>query len=207
VFTGIVEEVGRVAEVAAGAGVAVLTVEAARALDGVAVGDSVAVNGACLTAVAVGPGRMTVEAIPETLRRTNLGALVAGDGVNLERSLPATGRLGGHVVQGHVDGVGTVVDVADEGGSRVVRIAAPPAVMALVVPKGYVAVDGASLTVVDHDDASLRIALIPHTLDATVAGRYRPGTPVNLEADVLGKYVARLLAVRLPIASSEEDPT
>lgn len=196
-FTGIVEEVGRVAEAAPRGSLVVLTIAAERAAEGLAVGDSLAVNGVCLTAVRVAPGEVVVEAVPETLRRTNLGGLAPGDPVNLERSLTPTTRLGGHFVQGHVDATGEVLDVVLEGASRLVRLAAPPEVMRYVVPKGFVAVDGASLTVAEAGPGWLRIAFIPHTLDRTVAGGYRPGSRVNLEADVLGKYVEHLLAARL----------
>ena len=205
-FTGIVEEVGRVAGVQPRGTLVVLTLAASRAAEDVTVGDSLAVNGTCLTAVHVAHGLVVVEAVPETLRRTNLGALRTGDRVNLERSVTPTTRMGGHFVQGHVDAIGEVVDVVEEGESRMVRVAAPDAVMRYVVPKGFVAVDGASLTVVDADATSLRIAFIPHTLASTVAGDYRAGVRVNLEADVLGKYVEHLLAARLHDAEPQPNP-
>jgi len=193
-FTGIVETLGRVAAVREREAVRVLDIAAPAIAAGIAVGDSVAVNGACLTAVAVHADGFTVELVPETLRRTTLGALAVGGAVNLERSVTPSTRLGGHIVQGHVEATGTVVAVADEGGgARRVRIAAPAGVLRYAVPKGFVAVDGASLTVVDVDDAAFDVAFIPHTLQVTVAGGYRAGTAVNLESDILGRYVERLL--------------
>jgi riboflavin synthase len=141
--------------------------------------------------------------VPETLSRTHLGTLAVGDRVNLERSLAADGRLGGHIVQGHVDGVGRVAAIQGDGEARRITFRAPPELRPLLVPKGFVAVDGVSLTVVDVDDAAgtFAVAFIPHTLAHTVAGGYQVGDAVNLEADILGKYVARLLAVGLPAAA------
>lgn len=198
-FTGIVETLGRVVAVRARDAVRILEIGAPAITDGIAIGDSVSVNGACLTAVAVdslGAGVFTVELVPETLDKTTLGVLGVGGTVNLERSVTPSTRLGGHIVQGHVEGVGRVVAVTDEGGgARRVRIAAPSDVLRYAVSKGFIAVDGASLTVVDVDDDTFSIAYIPHTLSATVAGGYRVGTAVNLESDILGRYVERLLGV------------
>ena len=200
-FTGIVETLGRLTAVQARGDVTVFSIEAPLVAAGLAVGDSVAVNGTCLTAVAVRANGFDVELVPETLRCTNLGALSEGGQVNLERSLAANGRFGGHIVQGHVDGAGEVLDVTPdgEGGSVLLTIRAPQSVLRYVVQKGYVTVDGMSLTIVDlnDDDGTFRIALIPYTLEHTVAGQYTPGTPVNLEADILGKFVERLVTPRL----------
>ncbi len=193
-FSGIVEEMGRVRRLERRGAAARLEVEAAQVLADTRVGDSIAVNGVCLTVTKAGHGRFTVDLSPETLSRTTLGALAPGARVNLERSLAVGGRLGGHFVQGHVDGVGQVRSLRSQGENRVLVFAAPPEVMRYVVVKGFIAVDGMSLTVVDRLREGFSVAFIPHTLAHTVAGAYRVGTRVNLEADILGKYVERFLA-------------
>jgi riboflavin synthase len=192
VFTGIVEEVGRVVEIEVRPGSSRLTVAAERVLSDLGLGDSIAVNGACLTVVARDPRWFAVEATPETLRRTNLGTLVQGSQVHLERALAANGRLGGHFVQGHVDAVGTVESLRPEGDSVIAAFSAPPEVIRYVVPKGSIAVDGVSLTVVDVMDGQFTVALIPHTQEATLLTTKGTGAQVNLEADILAKYVARI---------------
>jgi riboflavin synthase len=155
-------------------------------------GDSVAVNGVCLTAVAVRPDGFRADVMAETLRRSSLGPLADGDVVNLELPLRAGDRLGGHIVQGHVDGTGTVAAVADEGMSRLITIAAGPDVLRYVVEKGSIAVDGVSLTVASVDDEGFTVSLIPETLERTTLGGATPGRVVNLEVDVLAKYVEKL---------------
>jgi riboflavin synthase len=192
VFTGLVEEAGRVAEVVPGAAGARLVVAAEAVLDGLRVGDSVAVNGACLTAVEVGDARFAVDCVAETLRRTALGGLAAGDRVNLERPMRLGDRLDGHLVQGHVDGVGTVRAARPEGESAVLEIAAPAALLRYVVEKGSVAVDGVSLTVAARLDDAFTVALIPHTMALTTLGPGAVGRAVNLEVDVVAKYVESL---------------
>ena len=157
-----------------------------------AAGDSIAVNGVCLTAVETSAGGFAAEVMPETLRRSSLGPLDAGDEVNLELPLRASDRLGGHVVQGHVDGTATVEDVREEGFSRVVRIAAAPDLLRYVVEKGSIAVDGVSLTVSAVDDDAFEVSLIPETLERTTFGSAAPGRTVNLEVDVFAKYVEKL---------------
>ena len=191
-FTGIVEEVGEVR--AAGGGR--LTVAASTVIEDMKVGGSINVNGACLTVTSMDDATFSVDVVPETLRRTNLGGLRDGDGVNLERPVPVGGRLDGHVVQGHVDGTGGVESVVPEGTALLVRFAAPSEVMRYVVPKGFVAVDGTSLTVVDCDDSGFTVTVIPFTRDNTVLGARAVGDAVNLEVDVLAKYVERLTAPR-----------
>ena len=194
-FSGIVEEVGRVARVeerSGGAGRR-FWIAATRVLEDARVGDSIAVSGCCLTAVAVEPARFAVEAVPETLSRTTLGAWREGDAVNLERSLRLDQRIGGHLVQGHVDGVGDVRLAAPEGDGKRIAIGLPDALARFVAEKGSLAVDGVSLTVAACDRESCEIALIPHTLRATIAGAYAPGTRVNLEVDLVARYLARLL--------------
>ena len=195
-FSGIVEEVGTVRALRRQGASAVLTVAAERVLTGTRVGDSLAVNGACLTVTALDAGGFTVDLAPETLCRTNLGDLRPGSPVNLERALAVGDRLGGHFVQGHVDGVGRVAALLPQGDTCLARFQAPPAVMRYVVPKGFIAVDGVSLTVVERDDSSFTVSLVPHTLANTILGRYQVGDRVNLEADIIGKYVERFMMDR-----------
>lgn len=187
-FTGIVEEMGSVRSIDTSDGGARLVVSAVTVIDDAGIGDSIAVNGCCLTVVELGPDWWAADAVPETLSRTNLGRLEAGDPVNLERPVVAGGRLGGHIVQGHVDGVGTVVQAAPE-----LRVKAGPEVMAYLVEKGSVTVDGVSLTVVSVLDDSFTVAVIPHTMEVTTLGRRKPGDLVNLEVDLIAKYTERLL--------------
>ncbi|MGD0716088.1 MAG: riboflavin synthase [Gaiellaceae bacterium] len=192
-FTGIVRERGRVAGVDGGAGGVRLRIEAPQTAPAVAVGDSVAVGGVCLTVVEVREGELAFDAVPETLSRTALGGLAAGDEVNVEPALRAGEPLGGHLMQGHVDGVGHVRSVEPEGGGSRIWVDAPADVLRYCVEKGSIAVDGTSLTVAALDDVGFAVALIPHTLAVTTLGALAPGAEVNLEADVLAKYVERLL--------------
>ncbi len=195
-FTGIVEEMGRVAAVERREGAMLLEVACERAREGVRVGDSVAVNGVCLTVVATDGVALAFEAVPETLRRSNLGALDVGSSVNLERAVGGERTFGGHYVQGHVDGVATLVDVAEDGEARTVRFEVKEELARYLVPKGFVCVDGASLTIVDADERSFTVTLVPHTQRAVVLGARDPGYVANIEVDVLGKYVERLLDAR-----------
>ncbi len=197
-FSGIVEEVGTVQRWLRRGDSASLTIRAGQVLEGTRLGDSIAVNGTCLTVTRLSGDTFSVDLTPETLRRTNLGLLLPGDPVNLERSLAVGSRIGGHFVQGHVDGVGQVRTLRREGASVVIGFSAPPEVMRYVVVKGFIAVDGMSLTVVDRLEDGFTVAIIPYTLEHTIAGNYRVGTVVNLEADILGKYVERLLEGRRP---------
>jgi riboflavin synthase len=198
-FTGIVTELGTVADTEPTDGGALLTVTAPATIQGLGIGDSVAVNGVCLTAIHVAGDRFTVEAVHETLERTNLGALAAGGDVNLERPVAsASGRFDGHVVQGHVDGVGTVLGIEHEGSSVRMRVGVPERLSRYLVEKGSITVDGVSLTVtavsaLEGGDQWFEIVLIPHTLEVTVFGGRVPGDRVNLEADILAKYVERLM--------------
>jgi riboflavin synthase len=164
---------------------------------GCAIGDSVCINGVCLTVVAASGPRVEFDAIAETLRRSNLGELRAGDRVNLERAMAAGARFGGHIVQGHVDAVGRVSRIAPEATSHLVRVETPPEFLRYVVEKGSIAIDGISLTIAAVDTSSFTVAIIPHTWSVTTLGLRRPGDRVNLEADVLAKYVERLLEARL----------
>jgi riboflavin synthase len=193
VFTGLVREVGVVASVSRGDGGMRVEVDAPATAASASIGDSVSVAGCCLTAVAVSGGRLSFELVPETVARTSLARLDRGDRVNVEPSLRAGEPLGGHLVQGHVDGVGTVRASDAEGDGRRVAIDAPPDLLRYVVEKGSIAVDGTSLTVAAVDEAGFTVALVPHTLAATTLGGLSPGDPVNLEVDVLAKYVERSL--------------
>jgi riboflavin synthase len=210
VFTGIVEELGTLAGREDGADSAVLRIRARKALEGVALGDSIAVNGVCLTVTGVTPdgdgpdgpdggGVWTTDVMAETLRRSSLAGLAAGDPVNLERAVTAQTRLGGHIVQGHVDGVGTVVSRTPGEHWEVVRIAVPADLARYVVEKGSITVDGVSLTVsalADGTQPWFEVSLIPTTLRETTLGTRAPGDTVNLEVDVIAKYVERLLGAR-----------
>jgi riboflavin synthase len=195
VFTGLVAGVGQVAEIGRSDEGVRLTVHSPLAAE-LALGDSVAVNGVCLTAVASGPDTFAADVMNETLRRSSLDAVVEGSSVNLEPPLRASDRLGGHVVQGHVDGLGTVAEVCDDGFARLVRIEAPADVLRYVVEKGSIAVDGVSLTVAGMENDSFTVSLIPETLQRTNLGRIESGASVNLEVDVLAKYVEKLIGAK-----------
>ena len=196
-FTGLVEEVGRVLERAGSR----LVLAADRVLEDSGVGASVAVNGACLTVVEVGAGRLRFDVGPETLARTALGDLTVGDPVNLERPLRLGGMVGGHLVQGHVDGVGTVAALTRQAETARLTIEWPGEALApLLIPQGSVAVDGVSLTVARLNERDFEIMVIPHTLAATTLGSLTPGKRVNLEMDMIGKYVQRILQLREPPA-------
>lgn len=192
-FTGLIEEIGTVRNLTRGT-VGRLTIAAPAIAAGAQVGDSIAVNGACLTVTSIAEGELTFDAVPETFSRTTLGELRPGDRVNLESSLKAGEPIGGHFVQGHVDGVGTVLTSRVLGESRVMRINAPGDMLRYVVEKGSIAVDGVSLTVASCDGMGFTVAVIPHTLESTTLSMKQPGDRVNLEADVLGKYVERMLS-------------
>jgi riboflavin synthase len=188
-FTGIVEEVGRLKLARPGK----LSVIASVVAEGIKMGDSISINGACLTVTELSDNSFCVDVMPETLRRTNLGMLHPGDSVNLERALSVSGgRLGGHMVQGHVDAMGKILSVAPEENAFLVRIAAPTNVMCYVVDRGFIAVDGVSLTVISHDAASFVISLVGYTRQHTTLGSKRIGNVVNLEADIIAKYVEHL---------------
>lgn len=192
-FTGLIEDLGEVVGVQRSGDGVRLTVSSALSAD-LAEGDSVAVNGVCLTATGIEGGSFSADVMNETLRLSSLAAVVPGAPVNLELPVRADGRLGGHMVQGHVDGVGTIAEAVDDGFARRVTIAAPPEVTRYVVHKGSIAVDGISLTVAEVGERSFTVSLIPETLERTNLGRAEPGATVNLEVDVLAKYIERLIA-------------
>ena len=189
-FTGIVEEVGAVIS----CGDFGLTVKGAKVMEGLRLGDSMAVNGTCLTVVDFGEEQFHVDLAPETLRRTSLGELVEGSQVNLERPLAVSDRLGGHIVQGHVDAAGRVMSIRPESDCYIFRLRTPKRLMPYVVEKGFIAVDGISLTVVNKGAASFTVSVIPYTLSHTNLQEKSPGDRVNLEVDILAKYVESLMA-------------
>lgn len=195
-FSGIVEEVGTIKTIKQRHGGSTLTIRAQKVLDDTRIGASIAVNGACLTVVRCDTATFDVEVAPETLRKTSLGQYQEGDRVNLERSLLANGRVGGHFVQGHIDSTAEIVAMQVDGEGVMTTFRTPTALMRYVVPKGYVALDGMSLTVVDTGPNWFTISFIPHTRAVTIVGHYTPGQRVNFEVDILGKYVEKLLASR-----------
>ena len=189
-FTGLVEELGTVVSVYGGG----LVLSADLALEDLQVKDSISVNGACLTATDIYNGELRVDIVPETFRKTNLGGLSVGDKVNLERAAQLGSRMGGHIVQGHVDGMATITSVEDDGGAILMFFQVDVELSKYIVKKGFVCVDGASLTVVNCQENSFCITLIPYTRDNTVLGAKESGDTVNIETDIIGKYVERLLA-------------
>ena len=195
-FTGIVEELGRVAAVEHGAESARLTLHGPLVTGDAVLGASIAVNGVCLTVVEVDAGEFTVDVMLETLDRSSLGSVRPGDPVNLERAMRADGRFGGHVVQGHVDGTATLVERLPGDRWEVVRFTLPKGLARYVVEKGSITVDGVSLTVASVDEQTFTVSLIPTTLELTTLGHKRVGDTVNLEVDVLAKYVERILVAR-----------
>lgn len=196
-FTGIVEEIGGVRAVMLDQERDnMLTIACTTAIEDAKLGDSIAVNGVCLTVTALDAASFTVGVSPETLRRTSLGDLQVDSPVNLERSLRFGGRMGGHYVQGHVDGAGTITAVVPDGESLRVTIAPPPGLLPYIVEKGYIAVDGVSLTIAERHAETFVIALIAYTQNAVIMGRQAAGTRVNLEVDILAKYVENVLVYR-----------
>lgn len=198
-FTGIVEEIGRVAETTGQS----LTIAAREVPKGLTLGQSVAVNGVCLTVTAFAPASFTIDVMPETLRRTDLGSLKPGDRVNLERPLKFGGEMGGHLVQGHVDAAGTLVAITQEGDAWLLRFQAPPEVMRYIVEKGFTAVDGVSLTVAGLNADSFTVSVVGYTFTHTTLGERRPGDAVNLEVDIMAKYAERFSRPVKPAITAE----
>ena len=196
-FTGIVEEVGRVRSVGNGR----MEIAAEKVTEGTAIGDSIAVNGVCLTVTAFTRGGFTADVMPVTLAHSSLGSLRAGDGVNLERALTLSSRLGGHIVSGHIDGVGRVKRIESKENAQIFHIEADSTLLRYIVPRGSVALDGVSLTVAEVDDKGFSVSLIPHTRQATALDGKKTGAPVNIENDVIGKYVDKLL--HAPVRTEE----
>jgi riboflavin synthase len=188
VFTGIIQEIGTVVSATKDG----LVVKAVQALGGIRAGNSVAVNGVCLTVTTFDDKTFTVDVMPETLNRTNLGQLHAGDRINIERPLAFNGEIGGHLVQGHIDDTGKVVRRVREGEAVLMTFTAKPEIMRYIVPKGFIAVDGTSLTVTTKEVGSFGVSIVGYTLEHTTLADRQPGDPVNLEVDIIGKYVAEL---------------
>lgn len=200
-FTGIVEEIGTVRTVRRGAHSSVLSIGAVRIQNGLKIGDSVAVNGVCLTVCSKDSGGFTADVMHETLNRSSLGCLSVGSRVNLERAMAADGRFGGHIVSGHIDGVGCIRALQRDDNALWYTVEAAPQVLRYIVEKGSIAMDGISLTVASVSETDFSVSVIPHTASATILGEKRPGDPVNLETDVIGKYVEKFLC------ASKEAPT
>jgi riboflavin synthase len=196
-FTGIIEELGAVEAVRADG----FSVRASKVLADAKQGDSICINGVCLTVTGLGDGAFSVDTVPETQRRTNLGELQPGDAVNLERALRPNDRMGGHFVQGHVEGTGRVEAVTEDGPALMIRFSTAPELLRYIVTKGFIAIDGTSLTVVDRDETGFSVTIIPLTQEWTTLGRRRAGDRVNLETDILAKYVEQLLAGQRPAAA------
>ena len=192
-FTGIVEEMGQIRSIVRGASSAVLSIEANLILEDLKIGDSVAVNGVCLTATSIGAGGFTADVMHETLNRSSLGALQKGSHVNLERAMIANGRFGGHIVSGHIDGTGTIGSIQKDDNALWYTIQADAKLLRYIVEKGSVTIDGISLTVADVQSDRFAVSLIPHTAKVTVLGEKRTGDIVNLETDIIGKYVEKLM--------------
>ena len=192
-FTGIVEEMGQIRSIVRGASSAVLSIEANLILEDLRIGDSVAVNGVCLTATSIGAGGFTADVMHETLNRSSLGALQKGSHVNLERAMLANGRFGGHIVSGHIDGTGTIGSIQKDDNALWYTILADAKLLRYIVEKGSVTIDGISLTVADVQSDRFAVSLIPHTAKVTVLGEKRTGDIVNLETDIIGKYVEKLM--------------
>ena len=192
-FTGIVEEMGRVELIKRGQHSAILTIGAKKVLEDTKIGDSIAVNGICLTVTSLTSKSFTADVMHETLNRSSLAKLLPGSYVNLERAMPANGRFGGHIVSGHVDGIGKIVGIKEDDISIWYRIQAKPEIMRYIVEKGSITIDGISLTVAAITDEDFSISAIPHTVSQTILKEKRQGDVVNLETDILGKYVEKLV--------------
>lgn len=195
-FTGIVEEMGSIRQIRQGKNSAILTIQAAHVLEGTRIGDSIAVNGICLTVTGIGTDSFTADVMPETLNRSTFAGLCTGQHVNLERAMAASDRFGGHIVAGHVDGTGKIVGIHRDDTAVWFAIQTKPEIMRYIVEKGSVTVDGISLTVAGVERECFRVSAIPHTLEHTTLQERRRGDMVNLENDIIGKYVEKLLTVR-----------
>lgn len=203
-FTGIVEEIGTIKHVISGGQSGEIGIEASTVLENTKIGDSIAVNGVCLTVTSLESHSFTADVMPETLRRTNLGSLGIGDKVDLERAMAADGRFGGHIVSGHIDGTGKITGMRHEGNAVWVTIEASSEILGLIVEKGSIAIDGISLTVAKLGNRDFQVSIIPHTGSETILLKKKPGDIVNLENDIVGKYVERLLGIRNKTENSRE---
>lgn len=192
-FTGIIEEIGQIATIEKGSKSAKLTISAKKILEDICLGDSIAVNGICLTACHISKQYFIADVMVETMNRSNLGNLQKGSHVNLERAMPANGRFGGHIVSGHVDGIGTIINLKREENAVWVTIKANEKILKYVVEKGSIAIDGISLTIAYVDDNCFKVSIIPHTADETILLKKKVGDTVNLECDIIAKYIEKLL--------------
>ena len=197
-FTGIIEEVGKITQINKQGEFAVVTIQASKVLQDVHLGDSIAVNGVCLTVTSFSESQFTADVMSETLKRTSLGELKPSSPVNLERAMAANGRFGGHIVSGHIDGTGEVVGIKPAHNSIWYRIQTTPKLMRYIIEKGSITIDGISLTVVDTDETSFRVSIIPHTIKETNLGSKKIGSLVNLENDIVGKYIEQFLLKKEP---------
>ncbi len=204
-FTGIIEEIGSVKRVSVGGKSGSIEIAAKKVLEGTKIGDSIAVNGVCLTVTSLGSSSFTADVMAETLRRSSLGSLSVGNGVNLERAMAADGRFGGHLVSGHIDGTGTISKMQKEENAVWVHIQANSEILNLIVEKGSIAIDGISLTVAGVSDSEFSVSVIPHTAKETTLLSKKAGDTVNLENDIIGKYVQKLLGGRSPGATEASD--
>lgn len=202
-FTGIVEEKGKIRRISSGGVSAVVEISASKVLEGTRLGDSIAVNGICLTVTSIGRDYFTADVMAETMRRTSLSMCRAGSEVNLERAMIADGRFGGHIVSGHIDGTGTIASMKREENAVWVKINAGKPILDLIVEKGSIAIDGISLTVAEITDRDFSVSVIPHTGEETILLSKKPGDPVNLENDIIGKYVQKLMSVSAEGENSE----
>ena len=193
-FTGIIEELGTVLDIGAAGKSGSIRIKASRVLENTRIGDSIAVNGTCLTVTGISSDSFMADVMPETLKRTSLSIVKRGDKVNLERAMAADRRFGGHIVSGHIDGTGIIREYKNDGNAVWVTIGADPAILKGVVMKGSIAIDGISLTVAYVDDTCFKVSIIPHTGEETTLLKKKAGDPVNLETDIIGKYVEKLLA-------------
>ena len=202
-FTGIVEEKGTVGHISLAGISGSIAIKARKVLEGTRIGDSIAVNGVCLTVVSLRPDGFTADVMAETIRRTSLGSCQPGDPVNLERAMAADGRFGGHIVAGHIDGVGTIRSAVPEGNAVWITIDAPPQILRYIVEKGSIAIDGISLTVAYVDESVFKVSVIPHTAAETTLLSKKAGDIVNLENDIVGKYIEKLMR---PVSAYGADP-
>lgn len=194
-FTGLIEEIGSVESVAKSAKSARITIRAKKVLEGMKLGDSICTNGVCLTVTAFDSARFIIDVMAETMRRSNLKNFSAGEKVNLERALSIGDRLGGHIVSGHIDGIGTIVNFEQEDNAVWITIAAPPQILKYIIEKGSIAIDGVSLTVAYIDSSIFKVSIIPHTKDETTLLQKKVGYEVNLECDMIGKYIEKLMII------------
>lgn len=202
-FTGIIEETGTLLNLQKGSRSCVLTIGCSKVLEGTQIGDSIAVNGVCLTVTGLSAGAFTADVMPETLNRSSLSQLKTKSVVNLERAMSAQGRFGGHIVSGHIDGTGQITDIRRDDNAVWYTIAAKPAILRYIVEKGSIAIDGISLTVAFVDESVFRVSIIPHTQAVTSLHEKKEGSIVNLECDIIGKYVEKLIS---PFGKEEEQP-